>query len=345
MNRINTKQICDRVSGRLEGPGDLEIEGVAQIDRAGAGELTFIGTPEYAARWPSAQAVAALVQEDLEVEPGAGRAHIRVADADLALATVLEMFAPPPVAPSPGIDERAVVDPTAEISADVAIGALCFVGPHARIGAGTVLHPNVTVLDRSRIGAGCVLWPGTVIRERCELGNGCILHPNVSIGGDGFGYRPAADGRSLVKIPQIGTVRLGREVELGAGTCVDRGKFAETFIGDGTKIDNLCQIGHNTSIGRMVVIAAIVGVGGSVTIGDGVMIGGGAFIKDQVTIGAGARIGGKSGVMHDVPPGERWHGDPAHNAKSTFREYAALRKLPELLSEINRLRTPRGGNA
>ena len=143
-----------------------------------------------------------------------------------------------------------------------------------------------------------------------------------------------------MKISQIGTVRLGRDVEIGAGTCVDRGKFAATVIGDGTKIDNLCQIGHNTRIGRCVVIAAITGVGGSVTIGDGVMIGGGVFFKDHVTIGDGARIGGTSGVMHDVPPGEAWHGNPAHDARATFREYAALRRLPELLRETHRLKTP-----
>ena len=113
-----------------------------------------------------------------------------------------------------------------------------------------------------------------VVRERCVLGDGCILHPNVTIGSDGFGYRPGADGRTLVKIPQIGTVVIGSKVEIGAGTCIDRGKFSETYIGDGTKIDNLCQIGHNCRIGRATVIAAMTGIGGSATIGHGVMIGG-----------------------------------------------------------------------
>lgn len=338
--RFSLQQICERVSGQLEGPGELEIERLEQIELAAPGHLTFIGSAEYAAKWPASRASAAFVQENLEIHPGEGRAFIRVPNADLAMATALEMFAPPSVAPPAGVDARAVVDPSAEIGADVAIGALCYVGPGVRIGAGTVLQPNVTILAEARIGAGCVLWPGVVIRERCELGDGCELHPNVSIGADGFGYRPAPDGLSLVKIPQIGIVRLGRNVEIGAGTCIDRAKFVETVVGDGTKIDNLCQIAHNCRVGRSVVMAAMVGVGGSVTIGDGVLIGGGSIIKDHVTIGAGARLGGHSGVMHDIPPGETWSGSPAQNASATFREFAAIRRLPELFREINSLRAP-----
>ncbi len=338
MKHISVQHICDRVDGRLEGPGELEIKRVEQIDLAGPDHLTFIGTADYAAKWSSSRASAAIVQEDIEVKPGTGRAFVRVADADLALAKVLEMFAPPPVSPPVGVDDRAIVDGTAQVAPDVAIGALSYVGPNASIGAGTILHPNVTVLEGVRVGAGCVLWPGVVIRERCTLGDGCILHPNVSIGADGFGYRPSEDGRSLVKIPQIGSVRLGRDVEIGAGTCVDRGKFAETLIGDGTKIDNLCQIAHNCNIGRCVVMAALVGIGGSVTIGDGVMIGGGAIIKDHLTIGAGARLGGHAGLMHDIPPGETWQGNPAQDGRAAFREYAAIRKLPDLFQQIKQLR-------
>lgn len=338
MTSFTTQQICDRVAGRLDGPGDLAITGVEQIDRAIAGQMTFIGTHHFAARWSSSRAAAALVVNDLELKPGDGRALIRVPETDLALATVLEMFAPPAPSPPPGIHPRAVVDPQAKLGLGVAIGALSYLGPHVRIGDGTVIHANVTVLDDSVIGANCVLWPGVVIRERCQVGDGCILHPNVTIGGDGFGYRPGLDGRSLVKIPQIGTVTLGRDVELGAGTCVDRGKFSETSIGDGTKIDNLCQIAHNCRIGRGVVIAGLVGMGGSVTIGDRAMIGGGTIIKDHLTIGDGARLGGASGLINDIPPGETWHGHPAHDARATFREFAAIRKLPDLLRTLKQQR-------
>jgi UDP-3-O-[3-hydroxymyristoyl] glucosamine N-acyltransferase len=338
VTHISIQSICERVSGCLEGSSELEIEGVEQIDQAGPGDLTFIGTAAYAARWASSRAAAAIIQDDIDLGPGAGRAFVRVANADLAMASVLELFAPPPVSPALGVDARAVVDPRAMLGEGVSIGALCYVGPHARIGDGAVLHPNATVLEAAIVGDGCVLWPGVVVRERCVLGAGCRLHPNVSIGADGYGYRPSADGRSLVKTPQIGTVEIGRDVEIGAGTCVDRGKFSATTIGDGTKIDNLCQIAHNCAVGRCVVMAAMVGVGGSVTIGDGAMIGGGAIIKDHLTIGPGVQLGGHSSVMHDIPAGARWSGSPAQDAGDSFREHAALRKLPELFREIKSLR-------
>ncbi len=343
MTSFTTQQICDRVTGRLDGPGDVAITGVEQIDRATAGQVTFIGTPQFAAMWSSSRAAAALVGQKLELEPGPGRALIRVADTDLALAILLEMFAPPVASPPTGVDASAVVDQQATVGARVAVGAMSYIGPRVRVGDGTVVHPNVTVLDDSVIGTGCTLWPGVVIRERCHIGDGCILHPNVTIGADGFGFRLAPDGRSLVKIPQIGTVTLGCGVEIGAGTCIDRGKFSETFIGDGTKIDNLCQIGHNCRIGRCTVIAALTGIGGSATIGDGAMSGGGSSIKDHVKIGDGARLGGASDVMHDIPPGETWHGHPAHRARAAFREFAAIRKLPDLLRTLRQQQRARRG--
>lgn len=334
------EEIRDRVSGDLEGAGNLTITGLEQIDRARTGDLTLIGAKQYVDRWSSSGASAAILQRELDASPGAGRALIRVADADLALATVLAMFARPIEATTPGVHPGAIVDAQAVLGAGVAVGAMSYVGPRVRIGDGTLVHPNVTIMEDVVVGAGCTLWPGVVIRERCEIGDGCILHSNVSIGGDGFGYRPAPDGRSLVKIPHIGTVRLGPGVELGAGTCVDRGKFSETEIGAGTKLDNLCQVGHNCRIGRSTVIAGLVGIGGSVTIGDGVMMGGGCVIKDHVTIGDGARLGGGSALMHDIPPGATWHGHPAHDAKAAFREFAALRRLPEFM-RAEKLRTKR----
>ncbi|MHC4991324.1 MAG: UDP-3-O-(3-hydroxymyristoyl)glucosamine N-acyltransferase [Planctomycetota bacterium] len=333
-----TRQIAEHVAGRLEGPDDLTITGVEQIDNADTGQITFIGTTRYGKMWPASRATAALVQERLDLGPDPDRAFIRVPDTDLALAVVLEMFSPPQVTPPPGVHDRAFVDPTAELAAGAAVGALSHVGSCVHIGEDTVIHPSVTILDGAAVGAGCTLWPGVVIRERCVVGDGCILHCNVTIGADGFGYRSHPDGRSLVKIPQIGTVRLGRNVEIGAATCVDRGKFSETLIGDGTKIDNICQIGHNCRIGRCTIIAGLVGIGGSTTIGDGVMIGGGAIIKDHVTIGDGARLGGDSSLMNDIPPGETWHGHPAHEARAAFREFAAIRRLPELMRMLKQKR-------
>ena len=324
------------VEGTVEGDPALAVSGVEQIECAAAGQMTFIGGPAYVSLWSTSKASAALVGRDLAVEPGAGRALVRVKDADLAMARVLELFEPPAPFQAAGVHPHATVDATAEIGEGATIGPGCYVGAGARIGAGSRLHANVTVLDATRIGTRCVLWPGVVVRERCTIGNGVILHPQVSIGADGFGYRPSADGRGLVKIPHIGTVVLGDGVEIGANSCVDRGKFSATSIGAGTKIDNLVQIGHNCRIGRCCVIAACTGVAGSVTMGDGVMVGGCVAIRDHLTIGSGARIGGGSGVMADVAPGQTVAGAPATESRQALRQWAALRKLPDLLRDLKR---------
>jgi UDP-3-O-[3-hydroxymyristoyl] glucosamine N-acyltransferase len=290
--------------------------------------LTFISGRKYIALWDSSRASAALVNAGLTVEPGPGRALIRVKSADLAMAQVLALFDPPAPVTETGAHLSATVHPSASLGEGVVIGAGCYVGAGVVIGPGTKLYPNVIVLDETTIGAQCVLWPGVIIRERCRLGNGVILQPNVAIGGDGFGYRPSADGRSLVKIPHIGNVVIEDGVEIGANSAVDRGKFSSTAIGAGTKIDNLVQIGHNCRIGRCCVIAACTGVAGSVTMGDGVMCGGCVAIKDHTTIGAGARIGGGSGVTGDVAPGATVVGYPADDHQQTLRQWASLKKLP-----------------
>ncbi|MBM4155176.1 MAG: UDP-3-O-(3-hydroxymyristoyl)glucosamine N-acyltransferase [Lentisphaerae bacterium] len=324
------------VEGTVEGDPALAVSGVEQIECAAPGQMTFIGGPAYVSLWSTSKASAALVSRDLAVEPGPGRALVRVKDADLAMARVLELFEPPAPFQAAGVHPHATVDATAEIGEGATIGPGCYVGAGARIGAGSRLHANVTVLDETRIGTRCILWPGVVVRERCTIGNGVILHPQVSIGADGFGYRPSADGRGLVKIPHIGTVVLGDGVEIGANSCVDRGKFSATSIGAGTKIDNLVQIGHNCRIGRCCVIAACTGVAGSVTMGDGVMVGGCVAIRDHLTIGSGARIGGGSGLMADVAPGQTVAGAPATESRQALRQWAALRKLPDVLRDLKR---------
>jgi UDP-3-O-[3-hydroxymyristoyl] glucosamine N-acyltransferase len=332
--------VADRIAGVVAGDGSIVISGIEQIDLAQPGQLTFIGGKKYVALWGQSKASAALVNEDLAVEPGPGRALIRVRNADLAMAEVLAMFEPPAPANGMGIHPGATVEKTATLGEGVSVGPGCYVGAGVQIGSGTTLYPNVTVMDDCTIGAGCVLWSGVVIRERCQIGNGCILHPNVSIGADGFGYRPTPDGRSLVKIPQIGTVVLGDGVEIGANSCVDRGKFSATTIGAGTKIDNLVQIGHNCRIGRCCVIAACTGVAGSVTLGDGVVVAGCVAIKDHIKIGSGARIGGMSAVGADVAAGHTVVGYPAADHHQTLRQWAALKRLPDLLRSA---KTTQGG--
>ncbi len=336
MIKFTIEEINQAVNGTLDGNPTILISGVEQISEATKNQLTFIGENKYIKLWNQSNASAAIVNDNLDIEPGKDRALVRVADADLAMALVLQMYEPEPPKCEPGIHSTAVVDSTAEIGSGASIGAGCYIGPGVVIGANTKLYPNVTVLDDTSIGSETIIWSGTVIRERCRIGNHCIIHPNVTIGADGFGYRPSPDGRGLVKIPQIGTVEIGDGVEIGAGSCVDRGKFSATSIGDGTKIDNLVQIAHNCKLGRFCVIAGHSALGGSVTLGDGVMMGGGARVKDHVTIGAGARLGGNTGVISDVAPGKTLLGVPADDLRQTLRLWAAQKQLPDLIKQMKK---------
>lgn len=335
---FTTAELAQRVGGQLVGDNHVRIAGIESIDDAGPEHLTLIADKRYADRWPRSRAAAALVKRGIDPTPD-HRPLIVIDDVDVASAVLLAVFAPPMPDPGPGTHPTAVVDPTATIGHGSRIGPGCVIGPHAVIAEQCVLHANVTVMDHARIGRECILWPGAVVRERCTLGERCILHPNVTIGGDGFGYRPSPDGRGLVKIPQIGVVTIGHDVEIGAGSCIDRGKFSATVIGDGCKLDNLVQVAHNCRLGRCVVIAAHTALGGSVRVDDGALIGGMVCVREHCHIGAGAKLGGGSQLMHDIPPGEMWSGIPATDSRTMFKRYAAIARLPDHLR--NTARSPK----
>ena len=327
MKSYSIKEINEILKGELVGNTNLQINGPEQLEKAGNNHITFVGSRKYVRLWETSKACAAIVDEKLKIEPGDDRALIRVKNADLAMARLLEVFDPGPPQFDVDIHPTAVVHQSATIGKNCKIGAGCYVGKDVVLGDGVVLFPNVTILDETKIGTGTVIWPGAVIRERCEIGGWCIFHNNVSIGADGFGYRPGEDGRGLVKIPQIGNVVIGNAVEIGANSCVDRGKFSSTIIGDGCKIDNLVQIAHNCIMGRSCIMAGNSGLAGSVTLGDGVIIGGSASIKDHVTIHSGAVVGAGSGVMNDVAAGKTVLGYPATDAREMLKQWVALRRL------------------
>ncbi|MDM8523636.1 UDP-3-O-(3-hydroxymyristoyl)glucosamine N-acyltransferase [Desulfococcaceae bacterium HSG8] len=336
MKKYTVEEISQHVKGTLMGNPSVLITGIEQIDRAIENQLTFIGSKKYVKLWNTSDASAAIVNEGLDVELTGNKALICVADADLALADILRLFEPDAPKCEPGIHQAAVIDPTADIREGVSVGAGSYIGAGAVIGPHVRLYPNVTVMDDSHIGEGTTIWPGTVIRERCRIGNNCIIHPNVTIGADGFGFRVSSDGKSRVKIPQIGTVTVGDDVEIGANTCIDRGKFSATVIGNGTKIDNLVQIAHNCRIGRSCTISGMAGLSGSVTVEDGVTIGGGVGVRDHVTIGRGAILGGRSGVTGDIGPGQIVFGFPADDRKKVLRQWAAIKKLPDLIKNLRK---------
>ena len=334
-----TGSIGEAVGAELAGPADIVIDRLETMDASKPGSLTFIRSSKFAGGWSSCGASAALVSRGVEV-PGhdaATRTLLIVDDADVALIQVLELFAPASTRPAVGIDDRAAVSPDAQVAPSASIGPGCVVGARATIGEECVIGPNVVIGQDVSIGAETVMRAGCVIHDRCVVGARCSLHPNVVIGADGFGYRPSPDGPGVLKIPHIGNVRIGDDVEIGANACIDRGKLGSTIVGDGTKIDNLVQIGHNCVIGRACLICGHAGLSGSVTLGDGVVIGGGVGIADNVSLGDGSSVAAGSGVMNDVPAGEVWVGLPAANMRASAPNYAAFRSLAEHVREIKKL--------
>ena len=302
---------------------------------AGPQHLTFIRSAEFAHQWTDAAAGAALVTRGVEV-PGHDarlRALIVVDDAELAMNTLLTHFAPEPDWPEPGVHESACVHPTARLGSGVRIGHGVLVGADAQLGDDVVVCAGAQIGRGARIGAETMIGSQSVIGRDCIIGQRCQLQPFVSVGADGFGYRPNAEGTALEKVPQNGTVRIGDDVDLGAHTCVDRAKFGETVIGDGSKLDNMVQVGHNVVIGRNVVIAAQAGMAGSVEIGDWAQIGAQAGIADHLKIGPGARVGAKTGVMRDVEAGTSVLGTPAFEDRIFLRQLSSLRKLPEFMAK------------
>ena len=327
MKTIKITELSELVNGELIGDSTLLISGPEQLERAQNSHISFIGNRKYIKAWNASKAMAAIINDNIELEPETGKALIRVKNADLAMVKILEAFNPGQPQLESGIHVTATIHPTATLGANCVVGAGCYVGKDVVLGDHVFLYPNVTILDETTIGNNTTIWSGTVIRERTEIGSYCIFHSNVSIGSDGFGYRPSDDGRGLVKIPQIGNVVIGHQVEIGANSCVDRGKFSSTIIGDGCKIDNLVQIGHNSVMGRSCIMAGGSGLAGSVTLGDGVIIGGSASIKDHITVHSGAVVGGGSGVMSDVAAGKTVLGYPACDSKDMLKQWIALRNL------------------
>ena len=325
MKSFTIQEINTILKGELIGDCSENINDPEQIEKAVKGQITFIGNQKFARLWEKSNASAAIVDEKLDILPGDKKAFIKVKNADLAMATLLEAFQPDKPKFEIDIHPTAVIDKTVELGKGCKIGANSYIGKNVVIGNGVIVYPNVSVFDDSIIGNNTIIWSGTVIRERSEIGSNCIFHTNASIGADGFGYRPSEQG--LTKIPHIGNVVIGDNVEIGANSCVDRGKFSSTILGDGCKIDNLVQIGHNSILGRFCIMAGNSGLAGSVTLGDGVIIGGSASIKDHTTIHSGAKVGAGSGVIADVAAGKTVVGYPACDSREMMKQWVVLRKL------------------
>ena len=314
---------------------DRAVTGIATLTEATEQDLSFLGSEKYLADFDQTRAAAVIVHKRVNLLPDHDKSIFLVEDADVAVATLLSHFAPPIPRPLPGRHDSAVISPTASIAAGERIGPGVFIGDDARIGRNVVLHAGVYVGSDVTIGDDVELFPHVVIRERITLGDRVIIHAGSVLGSDGFGYR--WDGKQHVKIPQIGTVIVEDDVEIGSCVCIDRAKFSATRIGRGTKIDNLAQIGHNAVIGPHCIITGQVGIAGSVKLGMGVVLGGQSAVRDHVTMGDGSAVAACSGVAEDVDPKTIVSGLPALPHRQSLREQAALRRLPDLVVQVRKL--------
>lgn len=331
-NRWTLGELARMVSGELVGDPDLCITGVSSIEAAGPGDVTFADDPKKARVAVAGEAGAVVVPPGVDL---AGKPGVVVDNPRLAFARILAAFEPEGSVPAEGIDPRSAVHPGATVLGGARIGPHVTVEDGATIGEGVVLYPGVYIGRDAKVGAATVLYPNVVVRERVVIGRNVIIHPGAVIGADGFGY--VESGGVHHKIPQIGTVVIEDDVEIGAGACVDRATMGATVIGRGTKIDNLVQIGHNVKVGEDCIIVGQTGVGGSSEIGASSTLAGGVGVKDHVRIGPGTVVAARTFVCSNLPPGAFVSGSPARPHHEQLAIEAAVRKLPELLERVRSL--------
>jgi len=331
-------ELAARLGCKLEGDENGEIHGVAGIEGAQAGEVTFLSNPRYSRELAKTLASAVFVDEKVVIERGPGLpplAALRSRNAYFDFARAIELFSAP-AAYTPGIHPTAVVAKSAKIGEGAHIGPHCFVDEGVEIGRGAVLHSLVTIYRNTRIGDDFLAHSQTVVREGCTLGNRVILQNGVVIGGDGFGFAKRSDGR-WHKIMQNAPVVIEDDVEIQANSCIDRATVGETRIRRGAKIDDLVLVGHACEVGEDAILCGQVGLAGSTRVGNRCILAGQAGSVGHLDIGDGATITAQSGIHLDVPPGTVWSGSPAIENKLYLKISAALKRLPEIQKKVRQL--------
>ena len=336
--RFTTAEIAQRLEGEVRGDAGAVLTGFAHADAAQPGDLTFAETDQYFAAAEKSPATAIIAGKN---SSSANKILIRVANPRIAFAKALALFFPETKF-APGIHPSAVIAASAQVDATAHIGPHCTIGERVRLGANVVLQAGNFIGDDSALGDETRLFPNVTLYPRTQIGRRVRIHSGTVIGSDGYGY--VLDKGVHLKIPQVGNVIVGDDVEIGSNVSVDRGALGSTVIGQGTKIDNLVQVAHNVEIGEHCIVISQVGIAGSCRLGNYVILAGQAGIGGHLKIGHNATLGAQAGLMTNIPDGETWLGSPAKPVKQTKREWIAVARLPELLKKIAAWEKKLGGN-
>lgn len=330
--KLSLQEIADFIKGEIVGKPDIAITGISGIKEAKKGDITFLANPKYASLMHTTKASAIITSKDIN---NSSKTLIRTDNPSLAFARVVALVAPDKTNHPDGIHATAIISPKAKLGKNVSIGAYTVVEDHAKIGDGTAVYGGCYIGHHSRIGNNCLIYPHVSIREGIEIGNRVIIHSGAVIGSDGFGFATVKGVQE--KIPQIGTVSVEDDVEIGANVTIDRARFDKTIIGKGTKIDNLVQIAHNVVIGENCIIVAQAGISGSTTLGKKVILAGQAGLVGHINIGDGSIVAAQAGVTKSIPPNTKVSGYPAKPHDSAKRVNACLQRLPELYKKIKEM--------
>jgi UDP-3-O-[3-hydroxymyristoyl] glucosamine N-acyltransferase len=330
---VTVRQLAEWVRGEVLGDADLPISNARTLAEAEPGDITFVEDDKHLGAWQASRASAAIVPQSVPVN---GRPIIRVPDPLMAFVSVVRNLRARPPLPAPAVSPAAHVHPTARLGPGVSVGPFAVVGEGSVVGVNGVLHAGAVVGRFCTLGDDVTLHPHAVLYDETVLGNRVVIHANAVVGADGFGYR-VQNGRH-VKVPQLGWVEIADDVEVGAGTTIDRGTFGPTRIGAGTKIDNLVMIGHNCRIGNHNILCSQVGIAGSCTTGDYVVMAGQVGVADHIAIGDRATIMAQSGVPWNIAPDAQVLGAPARPHKEQARILMSLEKLPEIRKDLGRIK-------
>jgi len=328
---MKLRELRDLIGGEILGNPEVDITGVAGINEARQGDITFLADRKGLKEIGGINASAVIIREEIK---GIGASMLIVDNPYLTFAKALEVFYKKPFK-SLGVSSSAIIGSDVSFGEDVTVYPLAYISNRVILGSRVTISPLVYIGEDVSIGDDTVIYPHVTIRENVKIGKGVIVHSGTVIGSDGFGY--VEDCGRHYKIPQVGGVIIEDDVEIGANVTIDRATTGNTLIGSGTKIDNLVQIAHNVKIGKNCIIVAQVGIGGSVEIGDGVMLGGQAGVRDHVKIGDRGMVGAQSGVGGDIPEGEAFSGTPAIPHREWLRAQGIYAKLPELVRRLREL--------